>query len=142
MGSDTAITLSKRRNITASRLAYLRKAGVALVQRWQVDMIGMFGELRGQAAVEIGLIAMTVDRVNSATLQFLPQALDNSQIEPGGVLERNDLAISEVFLKTKDFRPTITNMANHTLNSHRRKLLDKGGDNRLRAIITSATDQL
>ena len=85
---------------------------------------------------------MTVDRINSATLQFLPQALDNSEIEPGRVLERNDLAIPEVILKTEDFRPAITNVAHHTVNSHGRKLLGKGGDNRLRAIITSATDQL
>ena len=58
------------------------------------------------------------------------------------LLERNDLAIPEVILKTEDFRPAITNVAHHTVNSHGRKLLGKGGDNRLRAIITSATDQL
>ena len=85
---------------------------------------------------------MTVDRVNPATLQFLPQALDNSQIEAAGVLERNDLAIPEVVLKAEDFRPTITDVAHQTVNSYGRKFLGKGGDNRLRAIVTSAADQL
>src|SRR4051794_22136449 len=68
--------------------------------------------------------------------------LHNSKFKSAGMLERNDLAIAKVVLKTKDLFFPIADVANDSFNPHGREFFRECGNNRLGAVITCAADKL